>query len=69
MYQRLRKLEARQRNIETLLADEEAKSKDEQQLTLFGNLADHWLSRAGALREFVVEALSDGRETSISDLM
>jgi hypothetical protein len=69
MHQRVRELEARQRIIETLLADEEAKSKDEQQLPLFDGLAQHRPSRAGALREFVIETLSDGREASLSDLM
>jgi hypothetical protein len=69
MHQRLRELEASQRNIEALLAHEEAKSKDGQQLTLFNNLPEHRVERARALRELIVQTLSDGRETSLSDLM
>jgi hypothetical protein len=69
IHQRLRELEASQRNIEALLADEEAKSHDEQQLTLFNNLPEPRVARAGALRDLIVQALSDGREASLSDLM
>jgi hypothetical protein len=69
MHQRLRELETRQRNLETLLADEESKFNDEQQLPLFDDTPNRRTTRAGVLREFVAESLSDGRQASLSDLM
>jgi hypothetical protein len=69
MHKRLRELEISQCNLETLLAEEEKKFHDGPQLSLFDDVPCRRQLRAAKLRTFVLDALSDGRETSLSNLI
>jgi hypothetical protein len=69
LHKRLRALEARQRNLEALLVDEENKFRADKQLSLFSEMADPRKTQPSALREFLIDTLSNRQEASLSDLM